>query len=317
MSLSTNFYLGPAAADLILNGLYRGQAVTPPTEMWLSIGTGADLRSVTELAGATRVVLKCNLGEIRGTDSTSYPYPSSGTGTSGFFWGRGIYVPVPTGMPVDYTGNTYLMAFTASTGGSLYFVGRATSNSSFHPQSAMTTLNPRDVLWFTSLIGAQGAGLPAYMYAIFVDFVFRGRNTFTELINLTSYPNLYMSFGWTNSAIQATPGYGTTYGYWSGMPWMTIPRNTTTWGAPTTYTSGTTSLRKITNLVTLTTNPATVASADSGYHGGYALYAIHQGNTAQAFDDTFYMINGPQSSLQWNVGDQISFAPGQLEIVIG
>lgn len=311
---------GPGATDLILNAFYRGQVAAPPTSIWLSLGSGTADNDVTELSGMTRIERLCNRGEFGGTDSAGYPYPSSFNAAAQVTLVRDLYLKLPT-TGVTPTASHYLMAFNASTGGSLYFslkLSTTTFGSTIYPSAYGQYFNG-DIIHIpagTPLFLAQNARLGNWPYGIMIDYLLRGIDTFTAYFNISTYASTFMAFGGNFSQVY---GWNDGVSVNQNVPYVAMPRNTTTWSAPADYatTSFPYKMRKITNLVTLTSGAATAPSGTANA-AGYGMYSVHMSNAPQAFDDTWYAwMDTTTGQLTWSTGDTISFAPGAIEIVMG
>jgi hypothetical protein len=136
-----------------------------------------------------------------------------------------------------------------------------------------------------------------YVYAMLMDWLFRGFASLTGLYDPGTFPNVYASF------YNATTGAAIT-----DVPRLAIARNTSNWAAPVDLVAGASLRRKMVNAVDFTFSAAT---ATNSY--GNAGVKFFMTSTPQSFDDTIYTIR--LGALTINSGDVFKFPAGSLEVI--
>lgn len=313
--------LGATYTDLILNAIFRGSVGTPPTTLYFSLGASGSTLTPVEIT-TTRTAVKVTRGWLSGQDSSSYPYQSTGTvaGRSNVMHeGFDIYC---TGMGANTYTNVCILVYDAASAGNLLAVFEPSWSNIVQlvnedivrvgsPLYDITDLGggfsynltlPANTLNYAMLFqraNNAGSDLGAYMYAAVTDWLWRGFDSINSLWPPGTYPNVYINFinGITGAII-------------NDIPRLAVPRSTGAWSAPAYVSPGTNLERRITNSVDFNFGSATGP-------GSYTNAGIQfrMSNIPQSFDDLLYEItNFP--NLTWNTGDNITFAAGQLDIIL-
>lgn len=222
MAFATDFRIGPALSEPLLNFFFRGVTPTRPTAIYFSLGTGADIDSVTEIAGITRTAMQCSRGALSGHDAAALNYPYQSTGYGGPWLLR---TPVNIHVPSGFSGtigsglNGYVMAFDAASGGNVFFITPFTSTRviggnivALHIDGSARTSNRR-LTWY------NGDTSYDYVSDMAMDWLFRGYESLTQLFPVATYPNMQVEFFYKTNLC----GVGV---------YTAVPRNTASWTAP-------------------------------------------------------------------------------------
>jgi hypothetical protein len=315
--------LGATYTDLVFNAIFRGSVGTPPTTLYFSLGASGSTTVPTEIT-TTRTAVKVRRGWLSGQNSYSYPYQSTGSvsGPSNVMHeGFDIYC---SGMGANtYTTPNILIYDAASAGnllmaiepawtrvaqvinGDIVRIGSPYYDSTYLGDGGfgMGVYNlalPAQIQYYAKLFdGGSSSPFTAYANAMITDWLFRGFDSVNDLFDPTTYPNVYLAMHNSSTGAEFTD-----------IPRVGVPRTTGVWSAPAYVAPGTNLERKITSLVDIAFPAATGANTRTQT----ALH-IHMGYAPQAFDDTLYIIS-PFGTLNYAIGDIISFPTGLLELVL-
>lgn len=309
--------LGPTYSDLWLNAVFRGSVGTPPTTIYLGVGSDGSTLIPVEVS-TTRTPVILDRGFVNGTDSPVYKYPSSGTVANPsplVVQGDGHFL-FCTGMSTNEYLAPAVLAYDASSGGNLLFVAEPSANG-----LVLRVIDGDVLLLGTRLytvtsspyavVAKTDTSLPpflqrdetnyvylgTYPYSMLVDWLLRGEDAVNERFPVGTYPYVYAYFT-TSGDTEIT-----------AIPRLAIPRNTSVWGAPAAVSPGVNLERKITNSVDFTFGAATAGGSYSS-----PRFKIAMSNVAQAFDDTLHVVILP--SLAFSAGDTVRFLAGSLDVVI-
>lgn len=297
--------LGNTWSDLLLNSFFRGQIANPPETVYFSLGQAGSATVPVELA-VTRTPVKRNRGWVNGTNSDTYPYQSSGTGTNKLNIRNPIDVYC-TGLGANEYPNICVMIFDAATAGNLLFVwepnwtyvANVVNGDVVRIGAGCQTVDTTGG-WISELDQmpwlARNSTIGAYVYALLADWLFRGFDSMNSMFGTGSYPNVYLAF------------WDLALNDWAAIPRLGIPRNTSAWTAPVNGAASTLE-RKISNAVDFTFGQCTAGIANHA-----CRLQVHMASTPQAVNDTIYTISG--FNITANVGDSVEFLAGELEIVL-
>lgn len=281
--------LGSIYTDLILNAVYRGVFGTPPSVMYVALGSGATGDSVTEIAGV-RAAVPLTRGMLSAADVLYSADPTYGTsGTYAFRLQEDVRLYIDSGVPD--TSATFIMMFDALSGGNRLMWSPITP---FNVVGGDVIRLPRG----NAIATLNRTILPGFQV---YDWLFRGL-PLSDYWNTTNFPAMY--FGISRYA-DGTLGM-------CGNVRLAVPRSPASWSAPVAASFPET--RKITNLVDMNFGASTAYYPPFTYMG----WSAYMFPSVQTFNDEFAsgILNGmPSVTLQ--VGDSIRFPANNFEIILG
>ena len=224
--------IGPALGADLLNYVFRGQAVTPPTTLYASVGTYVS-GTITEIASA-RIPVRVTKGTFRGNPTYGDVPITDPYIYSDLYFQAGEEYVIPIGGAAEVA-NPRLFWYKDAAGGTPYFIGQA--QSSLYPYAY-----PGD-LWAisggitSSYAAATGianstpgfafrmstyAGQP--FWSLMRDHFWRGIPSYS----VADYPNVYLSM-----CSMYTDPPTTVY-----VPRFAIARDAANWTAPAVDATG-------------------------------------------------------------------------------
>jgi hypothetical protein len=135
------------------------------------------------------------------------------------------------------------------------------------------------------------------VWGILLDWLWRGY-AFEALWPTASNPNVYLAVGSSTTAFSEL----------TNVPRLAVARSTSEWNAPAQYSTSTYK-RKITNINTLTFSPATGS-------GTASMVGVFK-DAVDGADSSLIFWMKLRAATAYVAGDELQFAPGELEFRIG
>jgi len=306
--------IGPALGADIFNYIYRGQAVSPPTVLYASVGTVAT-GVATEVGVSARVPFRLNRGTFR--PSAAGVLPDTTVSTWYACFPEDLNIAVTNASEVT---SPVLLLYKAASGGDPYVIGPVSSGATGAYYTILgdlltpyggSTMSPSYITGIPTQAGVicyTGSNYGAQQFwAMIRDHFFRSMDAVGTYFSVGSNPNIYLS-------IHAGLGFGASA--YTGR--VAVTRSTGSWSAPAVDAASGRSY--ITNTNAITVGPFTSGTSGSGVGTRYlqiSMNASVPGTDDRISQGAFEMRTVPGGVIVDQViGDYIQFDPGTIKVIL-